>query len=201
LECWGGVDASTKRDSTAIVLCAWDHTTKRAGLVFHKIFQPSPEDPLDFETTIEATLIDLRMRFNLKKIFYDPYQMAASAQRLQKAAVPMEEFPQTVANLTAASSNLYELIKGGNLLVYPDADIRLAISRAIALETSRGWRITKEKTAHKIDVVVALAQAALGATTEGQTSLNAQEWTNFGVGLGAWNQHWNDIWRREGRLQ
>jgi hypothetical protein len=58
---------------------------------------------------------------------------------------------------------VYELIKSRNLIAYPDATIRLAIQRAIAVETSRGWRIAKEKTSHKIDVVVALGMAALGA--------------------------------------
>jgi len=58
---------------------------------------------------------------------------------------------------------LYELIKGGGIVFYPDASIRLAVSRAVALETSRGWRIAKEKTAHKIDVVVSLAMAAHAA--------------------------------------
>ena len=86
----------------------------------------------------------------------------------------MVEFAQTVSNLTEASSNLYELIKGRSLRVYPDADIRLAVSRAVALETSRGWRIAKEKASHKIDVVVALAQAALGATLgQGRTLTDA----------------------------
>ena len=33
---------------------------------------------------------------------------------------------------------------------------------------TRGWRIAKEKQSHKIDVVVALAQAALGAVKQGQ---------------------------------
>ena len=47
-------------------------------------------------------------------------------------------------------------------------ELRLAISRAIALETPRGWRIAKETTSHKIDAVVALAMAAVGAT-EGHT--------------------------------
>ena len=68
----------------------------------------------------------------------------------------------------SATANLYELVKGRNLAVYEDADIRLSISRAVALETSRGWRIAKEKQSHKIDVVVALAQAALGAVQQGQ---------------------------------
>jgi hypothetical protein len=45
----------------------------------------------------------------------------------------------------------------------PDAAMRLAISRAVAVETSRGWRIAKEKQSHKIDVVVALAMSALAA--------------------------------------
>jgi phage terminase large subunit-like protein len=72
----------------------------------------------------------------------------------------MEEFPQTSGNLTSIGQNLYDLINGRNLVVYPDVGMRLAISRAVAVETSRGWRISKEKQSHKIDVVVALAMAA-----------------------------------------
>jgi hypothetical protein len=37
------------------------------------------------------------------------------------------------------------------------------MQRAVAKETSRGIKIAKEKTAHKIDIVVAIAMAALGA--------------------------------------
>ena len=47
--------------------------------------------------------------------------------------------------------------------------MRLAVSRAVAVETSRGWRIAKEKQSHKIDVVVALGMAALGAVKEQST--------------------------------
>ena len=59
-------------------------------------------------------------------------------------------------------------MKGRNLKLYPDADMRLSTSRAVALETSRGWRIAKEKQSHKIDVVIALAMAALVAVSGGQ---------------------------------
>jgi phage terminase large subunit-like protein len=65
--------------------------------------------------------------------------------------------------LTIASQNLWELIEGRNLVLYPDAAMRLAVSRAVAVETSRGWRISKEKQSHKIDVVVALGMAARAA--------------------------------------
>ena len=168
LSVWVGVDASVKRDSTAIAVCAFDPAVKKVRLAWHRTFQPTVTDPLDFEATIEATLLDLRRRFYIREIRYDPYQLVAVAQRLTTAGLPMVEFPQSVPNLTEASSNLYELLKGRNFLTYEDDEIRLAVSRCVAIETSRGWRIAKEKASHKIDVVVALAQAALGAVHQGQ---------------------------------
>jgi phage terminase large subunit-like protein len=141
LEIWVGVDASHKHDSSAVVAVGWDSAEQKVRLVTHKV------------------LHDLAARFKVRKIFFDPWQMQAVAQRLTRAGLPIQEFPQTVSNLTSASQNLYELIEHGNLKSYPDDAMRLAISRAVAVETGRGWRITKEKQSHKIDVVVALGIA------------------------------------------
>ena len=61
----------------------WQHPTtcqsssKTVRLVFHRVFQPSPDQPLDFERTIEATLLDLKKRFQVRKVLFDPYQMQA----------------------------------------------------------------------------------------------------------------------------
>ena len=41
--------------------------------------------------------------------------------------------------------------------------MRLAVSRAIIVESSRGWKLDKLKQQHQIDVVVALSMAALAA--------------------------------------
>jgi phage terminase large subunit-like protein len=158
------IDASVKHDSTAIVAVT-PLPDKRLRLVAHRIFQPSPDDPLDFEAAVEKTLIELCGRFAVKRILCDPYQMVATAQRLQKRGLPIVEFPQTVPNLTAASQNLWELVESRGLILYPDAAMRLAASRAVAIETSRGWRIAKEKQSHKIDVIVALGMAAHAAVT------------------------------------
>jgi hypothetical protein len=163
LPIWVGVDASTKRDSTAIVACTYDRELRKVRLIWHRVFQPTSADPLDFEATIEATIEWLSRSFRIEECRYDPYQMVASAQRLAARGVPMVEFPQTVGNLTEASSNLYELVKFGNFAVYADEAMRLAVQRCVAIETSRGWRIAKDKVSHKIDIIVALAQAALGA--------------------------------------
>ena len=58
LAVWVGVDASTKRDSTALVAVTYDRRAKCVRLVAHKIFTPTPGDPIDFEATIERTLRD-----------------------------------------------------------------------------------------------------------------------------------------------
>ena len=148
-------------------MVTWDRATKQARLVWHRIFQPTPKDPLNFEETIEETLLGLKARFRVREVRYDPFQMAATAQRLTRAGLNMVEFNQTIPNLTTASQNLYELIKGQNIIVYEDDAIRTAISRAIAQENTRGWKIAKDKTSSRIDIVVALAMAALGAVQKG----------------------------------
>jgi phage terminase large subunit-like protein len=93
--------------------------------------------------------------------------MASVAQRLAGEGIPIEEYPMTVSNLTAATSNLFDLISAHQLILYPDPDMRLAISRAVIVESARGWRLDKLKQSHKIDVVVALSLAALAAVKTG----------------------------------
>ncbi len=165
LRLWIGVDASVRHDSTAVVAVTWDSDGK-VRLVTHRIFQPSPDDPLDFEATVEHTLKEWAERFDVQVVRFDPYQLVSSAQRLERAGLPMEEYPQTLDRLTEMSSNLYELLKSTKVRAYPDRDIRLALTRAVAVESPRGWRIAKAKAAHKVDVVVALAMAALACVKE-----------------------------------
>ena len=175
-----GIDASTKHDSTAIVAVAWDKKAKKARLIWHRIFQPSPDEPLNFEATIERTLLDLKQRFRIQKAVFDPWQMQSTAQRLLANGIHVEEFPQSSGRLTESSQNLLELIKSGNIVLYPDADIRLAVSRAVAKESSPGWRIGKEIQSHKIDVVVALGMAALVAAQRGAREHPVAQFGRYG---------------------
>jgi hypothetical protein len=79
----------------------------------------------------------------------------------------VEEFPQTQSSLTAIGQGLFELVQGRNLVLYPDAGMRLAVSRAVAIETPRGWRISKATASHKVDVVIALAMSCFAAVSIG----------------------------------
>jgi phage terminase large subunit-like protein len=179
-----GVDASVKKDSTAIAAMFFDRDVNKVRLVAHRIFQPTNAEPLNFEATVERTIRELCGRFLVRGIYYDPYQLASVAQRLATAGLPMREYTQTTDHLTEMGSNLYELVKGANLVLYPDDAIKLAMNRAVAKETPRGWKITKEKQSHKIDIVIAMAMAAIAAVERGQNEprLVTSEWIGVHAG-------------------
>lgn len=162
-----GVDAATKHDSAAVVAVCFDWSSQKIILARHRIWQPTPEQPLDIENTIEEYLLELYASFPVERVFYDPWQFVRSAAALSTAGLPMQEFGQTIPNLTAASQNLYECLRHGNLLMYPDDALRKAASQAVAVEGVRGWRISKEKALHRIDAIVALGMAAFAAISEG----------------------------------
>lgn len=157
------VDAAVKRDSAAVVATYFDFGKSKVVLARHRIWQPTPSEPLDLENTMEAYLLSMYENYPLAVVRYDPFQFHRSAMTLKTNGLPMEEFAQTVSNLTAMGQNLFELIKHQNIVLYADEELRKAASQAVAIESSRGWRIAKEKTSHKIDVIVALAMSALAA--------------------------------------
>jgi phage terminase large subunit-like protein len=197
LSIWVGVDASIKHDATAIVAVTWEEETQKVRLVTHRVFQPTADEPLDFEATIERTLLDWHTAYFLRRVLFDPYQMQATAQRLTKAGLRIIEFAQTPANLTEASQNLFDLIQQQRVVLYPDAGMRLAISQTVALETPRGWRIDKQKQSHKIDVVVALAMAAWAAVqyhTEHDYNTNYAAW----AGDGNWQSFRTSVYLNSG---
>jgi hypothetical protein len=50
---------------------------------------------------------------------------------------------------------LFELLKGRNLRLYHDEELRQQGMNTVAIETPRGFRIAKEKASRKIDAIVA----------------------------------------------
>ena len=83
--------------------------------------------------------------------------------RLERDGLPMVESPQSSPNLTSMSQNLFELITHQNIQLYADSELRTHAAHCVATESSRGWKISKEKAANKIDGIVALAMASLEA--------------------------------------
>ena len=61
------------------------------------------------------------------------------------------------------SQNLFELIEHNNIYLYASVELRNHAAHCVAVESTRGWRISKTNAANKIDSIVALAMATLQA--------------------------------------
>jgi phage terminase large subunit-like protein len=166
LELFVGVDAGIKHDTAAVVAVYWDGDA--LALASHRIWKPTPEDPLDIEATIETYLRELASGGTVRAILCDPYQLHRSITTLKAAGLPIREYPQTTGNTTAMGQGLFDLLNGRNLLLYPSDELRGQALNTVAIESSRGWRIAKEKSSKKIDAIVALAMACRGATDIGR---------------------------------
>ena len=160
-ELYVGVDAGIKHDTAAVVaVYREDNYLKLAS---HRIWKPSPDEPLNLEETIEAHLRELYEQFDLVTILCDPYQLHRSIMTLKSAGIPIREFPQTSANTTRMGQAIFDLLNGKNLVVYPSDDLRGQALNTVAIESSRGWRVAKEKASKKIDAIVAMSMACVAA--------------------------------------
>jgi hypothetical protein len=169
LEIFIGVDAAYKHDNVAIVTV----TVEKNGnirLVYFKIFKPSPSNPLDFETTIVETLLDLKKRYRVRLVYVDPTKMVSIMQRLQKTGLKIEELVQNPANQIAMGQNLYDLFHTARFETFADSKPRDAVTRTVFTEKN-GLRITKNPGI-KNDLVIALAMACLAAAQRGQLSVD-----------------------------
>ena len=166
-----GVDASVKKDRSAVVTVYRDGNKIKLGP--KRFWQPSPDDPMDLEQTMEKYLLQLHQGYTLLSVAYDPFQFHRSATTLTKRGLPMLEYPQTSPTPTAMGQNIYDLVEYGSLTLYPCKHLRYEASCAIARETGRGLRIMKEKSSQKIDQIVALSMACLEAIREDEAGVFA----------------------------
>jgi len=155
-----GVDAGIKHDSSAVVAVVWDG--EKLALACHQIWKPSKENPMDL-TLLEKHLWGLCKKFRVGAILCDPYQLHRSITTLRAAGLPIKEFPQTTGNVTKMGSTLFDLLKGRNIRLYPAPELREQALSTVAVETARGFRISKEKASRKIDSIVALSMALVAA--------------------------------------
>lgn len=173
-----GADASVKKDRSAVVSVYRKNDLLYLGPM--RVWQPSPEEPIDLEATMEAYIRHLKKAYNVIEVRYDPFQFHRSATTLKQAGVKMVEFPQTESNMTNAGQALYDVVKHRILKLYRDSELRKEACSAVGKETPRGMRIVKEKASKKIDGIIALAMAVHGASSEleyipGSVSLGISE--------------------------
>jgi phage terminase large subunit-like protein len=151
-----GVDIGIKHDSSAVVAVMREQG--RPTVALHRIWKPTANESVRLEDVVEY-LCELSRLYRVKAVVADPNQMLGVIQRLRGKGIPIQEYPQTTANLTQAGQVLYDLVRDRNLRLYSDADLREHLVNAVVVESPRGWRLAKDKASKKIDAAVALAMA------------------------------------------
>ena len=165
-----GVDAASKRDSTAVTGVTYDEAKGVVIELFHKIWTPVEGVQLDLDETVSSFLQEMCKIFHVAVIGYDPAHLYQLMLNLQKAGYPVAEFVQSVGNMTKASQNLYDLLKFRRFYTYKDEEARAHIQNTVAQAESSGIRIVKHPGSFRkkpVDYAISLAIAAYLAVKGG----------------------------------
>jgi len=138
-----GVDLAVKHDYAGVV-----SVFRRKGLLWigpWRVWKPAPTVDL---SSVEQYLLDLQRNYGQVNAALDPWQGQHLLQRLQQRGLRIEEYPQTVGNLTLLGNTLFDVLN------------------CTARETSRGVRLVKSQHGGKIDLAIALGEAIVTARTE-----------------------------------
>lgn len=151
-----GMDAATSNDCFAVVV-----VSRRQGVVYVKecrAWSPPPGGKIEF-AEVERYLYDLKSRYIIREIAYDPYQLHDMAQRLYGRVGFFKAFAQGQDRLIA-DKQLYDLIRDGLLRQTGDPTLAEHIGNANAKVEGERLRIVKRSEKMKIDAAVALSMAA-----------------------------------------
>lgn len=160
-----GWDASTKYDSTALVMAQQDGDKVRVqAKVWERPLDPNGNPIEEWAmpgAEIAAYLRDLwRNVLKVKVVAFDPAFITWLAQELADEGLPMFEFVQSDANMVPATQAVYELIVKGEIEHDGDPVLTRHVRAANAVMSYRGGqRITKKNPRRKIDALVALLMA------------------------------------------
>jgi phage terminase large subunit-like protein len=149
------VDAASRRDTTAVMAVQRDEHGR-----FHRRCWHFAADTvmgyLDYGE-VEALIREICSTWQVNRVAFDPFQMVRTAQILASEGVPVETFPQNDSRMVPASQLLYELVVEERLVLDDCATCTEQLLAAGVVETARGWRLHKLKSAGPIDAAVALA--------------------------------------------
>lgn len=153
-----GVDLGIKRDSSAAVALTRD--SQGIKLIHHRIFDPPRRGKLRL-SRVEDYIKWLSENFNLRAVIYDPWQFERMSETLRELHIRTIPFDQTVANLTAMSTKLSEIVENREIILYSDKKMRSHIEFCTGKATERGLRIIKKKSGKPIDAVIALGMGLM----------------------------------------
>lgn len=161
---WFGWDASTKRDSTGIVVVQRvDGRLRVKRWSWERPIGPGGEPVKDWKVPRNEVLAKVRELYATLNIVaggYDPHAIAWVAEDLENEGLALFEWPQTDQHMCPATQGLYEAIIDGVLAHDGDPVLERHIKAAKVKNTPRGGqRLVKSDSGRKIDCAIALVIA------------------------------------------
>jgi phage terminase large subunit-like protein len=157
-DCYVGVDAAYKRDTSAVMAVFPKSDGKLHVLT--RIFTPPGGGELLDPTLAEDYILELCQRYNVLAAPYDPWQFMRSALLLIEKGAPLEEVPQNPVRMVPAAQALYDAVTQGRIVHDGDPELAAQVDAAVMKDTgTRGWMLDKKRSTRPIDAVVALAMA------------------------------------------
>jgi len=159
------IDTGMKHDCTAVVGVTTDPREGKGIVLFHKLWVPVEGEVLDLGDTVKPYILGQMQKYNIVDVTCDPSQMLQTMNELRdKHNVPVSEFTQSESNMIRASQALFDLLHDRNLWTYESDQLREHLQNSIALHTSKGFRIVKDKSNRrvarkKVDAAIAMAMA------------------------------------------
>ncbi len=157
-------DAATSGDTAALVAVTYNAGRDRVEVVHTRVWKPERSElrggkpTIDLAETLGAEVDRLCSSYNVRAITADPYQMHSLLIAWEKVYRRVIEFNQGGKRVEADQS-LYTAITSQSLAHFGEPVLSEHVLNAVAVETSRGFRLAKEKTSMKIDAAVALSMA------------------------------------------
>ncbi len=157
---WVGLDVGCVSDNTAVY--GVGKIDNKIFSVDHKVYIPTKTEEFQFDD-VKRYLVELSKIYDIRGVYFDPWQAKSLAQDLRKENINMVELTPNQENCVAFSQCLFNLIKGQGIDFYKSEEIRLSLLHCRVIYTGRGWRIVKKSGTKKIDLAISLAMACYGA--------------------------------------
>jgi len=158
--CIIAVDASLRRDHTAVVLDQLDE-----NMVHHALcFTFTAEDDTSIMNAIDQDQVGNLLRelcssYVVHRLPCDRSYFVRTMRELLDEGLPVEEFPQTNQNMARACQRMYDAVTEERIRHGGDPVLGAHVMSAAVKETTFGWRIQKADSTSHIDAAVALAMA------------------------------------------
>jgi phage terminase large subunit-like protein len=164
-----GVDIGLHHDSTAVCIA---HQLEDGRIVLRAhVWATDPNAPAHTHVPggtmqlelVEGHLRNLKQRYRLREVAYDPRFFERSAQLLSSQGLTMIEFLQASAPMADAYQDFYQAATQHQLTHDGDPILAAHIEATAADKTERGWKVRKLKSSQHIDACVAAVLATARA--------------------------------------